>query len=126
KVNNGKNTLDDHGDLSVIGNSTPRYTYGINGGFNWKGFDFNMFWQGVGKRDYWLNGTIFYGLLGGYGSAVWKNTLDYWTPENTDAYWPKPYYTGEINKNRQVSTRYLQNIAYIRLKNLQLGYSLPP
>ncbi|HTE27259.1 SusC/RagA family TonB-linked outer membrane protein [Flavitalea sp.] len=126
KMTVGKNTLDDHGDLTIIGNASPRYSFGITAGFNWKGFDFNMFWQGVGKRDIALNGTLFYGLLGGYGSAVWENTLDYWTPENTGAYWPKPYYTGEINKNRSLSSRYLQSAAYMRLKNLQLGYTIAP
>lgn len=123
KVDYGDFTLGNSGDYKIIGNNTPRYAFGINAGFNWKGFDFNMFWQGIGKRDAWLGGTIFYGLLGEYGSAVWKNTLDYWTPENTGAYWPRPYNSGEILKNRAVTTRYLQNAAYMRLKNLQLGYS---
>ena len=126
KITVGTNTLDDHGDLQLSGNTSPRYSFGVNAGFNWKGFDFNMFWQGIAKRDVWLNGTLFYGLLGGYGSAVWKNTMDYWTPENTGAYWPRPYYTGEINKNRYPSSDYLQNAAYLRLKNVQLGYSIPP
>ncbi len=125
KVDYGDYTTKNSGDFTVIGNNTPRYTFGINAGFDWKGFDFNMFWQGVGKRDAWLGGTIFYGLLGEYGSAVWKNTLDYWTPEHTNAYWPRPYNTGEILKNRAISSRYLQNLAYARLKNIQLGYSLP-
>lgn len=125
KVDYGDYTLNNSGDYKIIGNNTPRYAVGINAGLNWKGFDFNMFWQGIGKRDAWLTGTIFYGLLGEYGSAVWKNTMDYWTPENTDAYWPRPYNSGEILKNRAVTDRYMQNAAYIRLKNLQLGYSVP-
>lgn len=125
KITYGKNTFDDHGDLRVIGNSRPQFAFGWGGGINWKGLDLSMLWQGVAKRDVVLNGTIFYGLLGGYGSAVWENTLDYWTPENTSAYWPRPYFTGEINKNRQVQTRYLQNGAYMRLKNLQIGYTIP-
>ena len=125
KVDFGNYTLKNSGDYKVIGNSTPRYTFGLNAGFNWKGFDFNMFWQGVGKRESWLGGTIFYGLLGAYGSSIMKNTLDYWTPENTKAYWPRPYATDEVNKNRVTSTRYLQNTAYTRLKNLQFGYTLP-
>ena len=125
KVDFGNYTLKNTGDFKVIGNSTPRYTFGLNAGFNWKGFDFNTFWQGVGKRESWLGGTIFYGLLGAYGSSIMKNTLDYWTPGNTKAYWPRPYATDEVNKNRVTSTLYLQNTAYTRLKNIQLGYTLP-
>lgn len=125
-INYGKNTIDDHGDMKVIGNSTPRFSFGLNAGLNWKGFDLSMFFQGVAKRDIWMGGTYFYGLLGGYGSAVWKSTLDYWTENNKNAYWPKPYHTGEIDKNRQITNQYMQNAAYIRLKNLQIGYSIPP
>lgn len=121
----GSNTLDDHGDLKLIGNSTPKFPFGITLGGDWKGLYLDMFWQGVAKRDVWLSGTNFWGWLGGYGSAVWKSTLDYWTPENTDSYWPKPYSTREISKNQQVQTRYLQNAAYLRLKNIQIGYNLP-
>ena len=50
--------------------------------------------------------------------------MDYWTPENTGAYYPKPYF-GEIRKNQIAQTRYLQDASYIRCKNLQFGYSLP-
>ena len=125
KINYGKNTIEDHGDYKIVGNNTPRFQFGLNASVNWKNFDVNMFLQGVAKRDLWVNGTMFYGLLGGYGSQVWESTLDYWTPENTGAYFPRPYHTGEIEKNRQVSDHYLQNAAYIRLKNLQIGYTIP-
>ncbi len=125
EITRGNLTLGDSGDLQVIGNNTPRYSYGFTLGGDWKGFDFNMFVQGIGKRDYWLSGTNFWGFLGAYGSAVWKTTLDYWSPENTNAYWPRPYATGEIGKNQQVQTRFLQNAAYMRLKNIQLGYTFP-
>jgi len=125
KITYGNNTVDNPGDMQVIGNSRPQFSFGWGGGINWKGLDLSMIWQGVAKRDLALNGTIFYGLLGGYGSAVWENTLDYWTPENTGAYWPRPYFTGEINKNRHVQKSYLQNGAYMRLKNLQIGYTIP-
>jgi len=124
-INYGKNTLDDHGDYKVIGNNTPRFQFGINAGFKWKGFDMNMFFQGIAKRDLWLGGTMFYGLTGGYGSQVWKSTLDYWSPENKGAYFARPYHTGEIGKNQAVNSHYMQNAAYIRLKNLQVGYTVP-
>lgn len=125
KVDYGTWTVQNNGDYKVIGNNTPRYTFGVNAGFNWKGFDFNTFWQGVAKRDVWLDGTIRYGLLGAYGSSIMKSTLDYWTPEHTNSYWPKPYGEQETWKNRSATTLYLSNGAYTRLKNLQLGYTLP-
>lgn len=129
-VNNGKNTYDDHGDLKVIGNSDPKYTFGVNLGASWKGFDLSMFFQGVGKRDFappvWGNGGVFFwGFTGGYGANLYEESMDFWTPDNAGAYLPKPYHTGEVAKNHEVQTRYLQNAAYIRLKNLQIGYTIP-
>ncbi|MGN6438952.1 MAG: SusC/RagA family TonB-linked outer membrane protein [Agriterribacter sp.] len=131
KINNGKNTLDDRGDLSVIGNSLPRYSYSVALGASWKGFDLNVFFQGVGKRDFsppsgGNSGVFFWGFTSGFGSNMYKETSDFWTPDNTDAYLPKPYNSGEVGKNQVTQTRYLQNAAYLRLKNLQLGYSIPP
>jgi len=138
KVDPGLSTLDDHGDLKVIGNTTPRFNIGIGAGFNWKGFDFNMLWQGLGKRDYVPDNyaMIYWGLNTAYGnSAVYKNSLslDYWRPAdetnifgpNTDAYFPKPYFTSQTIKNRQTQSRYLLNAAYLRLKNIQVGYTIP-
>lgn len=138
KINDGTRTLKDHGDLTRIGNSSSRYNFSISGGLNWKNFDFNMFWQGIGKREYFPDTRLqlFWGLTRGWtGSGVYKNSpnLDYWRPAdetnilgpNTDAYFGKPYYSAETNKNRQVQTRFLLNAAYIRLKSVQLGYTLP-
>jgi TonB-linked SusC/RagA family outer membrane protein len=137
-INDGSRTLDDYGDLSVIGNMSPRYNIGITAGFHWKGFDFSMFWQGVGKRDYYpgLTSTIFWGMRHSFGnSALNKDTqhLDYWRPAgetnmfgpNTDAYFAKPYLSRETEKNRQTQTRYLLNAAYLRFKNFQIGYTVP-
>ncbi|MBC9797232.1 SusC/RagA family TonB-linked outer membrane protein [Sinomicrobium weinanense] len=137
-INDGQRTLDDHGDLTVIGNNQPRYNIGITGGVNWKQFDFSMFWQGVGKQDYYpqLNSPVFWGMTRAWaGSAIFRDShnLDYWRPAdetnllgpNTDAYLPKPYFTTETEKNRQVQSRYLVNAAYLRLRNIQLGYTLP-
>ncbi len=137
-ISEGSRTLDDHGDLTVIGNETPRYNIGVNAGFNWKWFDFSMLWQGVGKRDYSpaSNSFIFWGLNTGLGgSGVYKDSknLDYWRPadetnmfgSNTDAYFAKPYFSNETFKNRQTQSRYVLNAAYLRLKNIRIGYSLP-
>ena len=149
-INNGNATLNDHGDLSVIGNTTPRYNIGISAGFNWKGLDFNMFWQGVGKRDFYppldiwnantnevYRGEIFWGIVGDlYESTILQNSeqLNYWRPAdetnifgpNTNAYFPKPYAAAEANaKSRQTQTKYLLNAAYLRLKSIQIGYTFP-
>lgn len=131
KINQGAYTLEDHGDLKVIGNSTPRFQYGFNLGATWKGFDISLFGQGVMHRDLWLGGSggnsggIFWGFTDGYGTNLYKTNLDYWTTDNTSAYWPKPYLSSEINKNHVVQTKYLKPGGYMRLKNFQIGYNLP-
>ncbi|MCU4175168.1 SusC/RagA family TonB-linked outer membrane protein [Carboxylicivirga sp. N1Y90] len=126
-INWGDDTVDNPGDKKVIGNTTPRLNYGLSIGLNYKGFDFNMFWQGVAKRDWIFSRytNVFYGFRG----SMWQNSyfedhMDYWTPENTDAYYPRPYLQGEHLKNTREQTKYLQNAAYLRLKNIQLGYTL--
>ena len=140
-INDGTRTLKDRGDLKVIGNSTPRYNFGITGGLNWKGFDMSMFWQGIGKRDYLINTTsnMYFGIVpggsAGSESALFKNSpgLDFWRPAddtsvlgpNTDAYFPKPYFTTENDKNRAPQSHYVLNAAYLRLKNIQIGYTIP-
>ena len=131
-INTGANTLSDPGDRVKLGNSTPRFRFGLNLGLEWNNIDFSMFWQGVAKRDLWLDGPVFWGLNGG----LWQSTgleehLDYYRPENTtsvfgpntDAYFPRPYM--DSDKNQQVQSRYMQSGAYMRLKNIQVGYTLP-
>lgn len=122
RINIGDNTLANPGDRKVIGNTTPRYAYGITLGAEYKGFDFSMFWQGIGKRDYMLGGAQFWGFTDRWQTPL-KNSLDYWTPENTGAYFPRPGWAN--GGNRQTSTRYLQDASYCRLKNLTIGYTLP-
>ena len=123
-VSSGSNTLDDHGDLRIIGNTTPRYKFGLTLDGQWKGIDFSVFFQGVMKRDYMLSGPYFWGASGGiWQSCCFTEHLDYWSEDNRDAYYPRPYMN--TTKNQQTQTRYLQNAAYIRLKNLQVGYTLP-
>src|SRR5690606_25125059 len=126
RITRSNQTLDDPGDMKVIGNSTPRFMYGINANVNYKSFDLTMFWQGVGKRDLWMANQNFFGFRSSWTSTIIQaHSLDYWSPENPDAYFARPYLTAENLKNQQVQTRYLQDASYIRLKNLQLGYSLP-
>ncbi|WP_207766405.1 SusC/RagA family TonB-linked outer membrane protein [Siphonobacter curvatus] len=122
----GSSSLEDHGDLKVIGNSTPRYQYGVRLGADWKGFDFNMFWQGVGKRELWPSGGIF---IPGFNpnDAMYAHQMDYWTEENPNAFYPRPTNTGQSNntQNFLIQSKYLLNMAYLRLKNMTLGYTLP-
>ncbi|UYQ94613.1 TonB-dependent receptor [Chitinophaga horti] len=124
-VNNGRNSITDHGDMRVIGNSTPRYQYGIRLGANWKGVDFNIFFQGVGKRELWAPSMMTIPSFRPY-DAVYEHQMDYWTPTNTDAFYPKPSVTTEAaNQNFFPQTRYLLDMSYLRLKNVSLGYTLP-
>lgn len=130
KVDVGANTLEDHGDLRVIGNENPRYRASLMAGASWKNFDFNIFFQGVLKRDFWVDdyGTLLWGWNSRGHSRVTEATLDYWSEENPDAYLPLPLDAGGRSgflKDRQPSTRYLQNASFIRLKNVGLGYTLP-
>lgn len=124
KIDYGKNTLDDHGDLSVIGNNQARYTFGLNLNAEYKGFDFTVFFQGVGKRDYMLNDVYFWGFSNAdEWSVPATNQLDHWTPENPNAYYPRLRFGGWGNTRTQ--TRYMQDASYIRLKQITLGYTLP-
>lgn len=123
-------TANDPGDLCIIGNSTPRYRFGINLGAEYKGFDISMMFQGVMKRDYWLDGMIFWGVNSNeWGSTGYKEHMDFFRPEgdelgaNVNGYFPRPIMNS--GQNRQKQSGYLQNAAYIRLKNLQIGYTLP-
>jgi len=134
KISAGQNTLSDHGDKSIIGNSTPRFSYGIILDASYAGFDFSVFFQGVGKRDFMplagQQGAMFWGVVNNlYQTTALKEHWDYYRPEdhplgaNLDAYYPRPDIS--TSKNQQAQTRYLQNAAYIRLKNVQIGYTLP-
>lgn len=126
KITRGDNTIENPGDQKVIGNTSPRYSYGITGSAQWKGFDFNIFFQGVAKRDVNFGGwnPWFFGS-GNYEWTVSNQfNQDYWRPDNTDAYFPRPY-QNNFRGNTTVATRWLQNGAFIRLKQLTLGYTIP-
>lgn len=132
KVDSGANTIEDHGDLTVIGNTTPRYSFGIDLTAAWKGFDLRVFLQGVGKRDYFQGSYYFFGTTGQseWNSLAFAEHMDYFRADaenplgqNLDSYYPKPYFN--TTKNTRSQTRYLQNAAYCRLKNVQIGYTIP-
>ncbi len=139
----GKQTVEDHGDLDVIGNATPRYQFGLNLDFKWKGIGLSMFFQGIGKRDWYpmVETAFFYGQYNRpYGYLIENQIgdnyahVDYstenWVVTNYDS---NPYWSRRVGycANRNVgpltveNDHYLQNAAYFRLKNLTIDYSLP-
>lgn len=125
-VDYGSNNRNDPGDMKIIGNSTPRYQYSFRVGGDWKGFDLSIFMQGVGKRDMWANGPV---VIPGYRPAEgwYEHQLDYWTPDNPDAFFPRPTDAGQqVNPNNfQPQTRYMLDMSYLRMKNITFGYTLP-
>lgn len=135
KVDYGDGTLDNPGDLIKIGNKQPRYRIGIGLSASWKGFDFNAFFQGVLKQDFspGPDNATFFGAVGGsiWWSQCLEQHLDYFRNdpehplgENLNAYYARPVFQ-DNKKNQQHQTHYVQSAAYLRCKNLQLGYTLP-
>ena len=130
-VNPGAGTVNNPGDRYIIGNSSPRYMYGMNLSADWNGIFFSAFFQGVAKQD-WFPSTeagVFWGQYNRPYNKLPKWHLDnHWTPEKPDAYLPR-YVSRLANRPggilTQAQSKYLQNVAYIRLKNIQLGYNLP-
>lgn len=138
KITSGSNTLNDRGDLKLLGNSTPRYFFGVDLNASWKGFDIRAFFQGVLKRDYFPSDarTFMFGSDSGgqWWAAGITGVSDYFRNENSwsvqngyksenlNAYLPRPL---SSNKNLEIQSRYLLNAAYMRLKNFQLGYTIP-
>ena len=122
----GSNTLSDPGDRTVIGNTTPRYRFNLQGGIGWHGFEVRAIFEGVAKRDLWTGSDTFWGFSRGiYNSNVFQYHIDNtWTYENPTAYYPRPSANGN-SKNKQIQTKYLQNAAYIRLKDITISYNLP-
>lgn len=147
-VSYGEKTIDDPGDLTVIGNETPDFYFNFSIGARWKGFDFRTLWVGEGPSE-WLPNMrdgypekyqinmikmMFWGSS--YNNSelpVFETHKDHWTPENTDAYWPRPHFAHSLGdsdrrsafRNTHVQTRYLQNAAFLKLRNVQVGYSIP-
>lgn len=136
KIDTGKGTIDDHGDLKRIGNQLPRYEYSLRLGAMFKGFDFEVLFQGVGKRDMWTTSSLFIPHAAGAQMNIFENQLDYWTESNQNAKFPRPYINGALGSlsglpgnsgcnNFAPQTKYLNNLAYLRVKNLTIGYTLP-
>lgn len=146
EINSGLGTVDSPGDRKVIGNSTPRYNFGINLGVSYKGFSLTALLQGTAKRDYWLGGNALFPFGGGATAyyPVYYNQTDYWElvgdcnglyTENDPEYWVAKNPDASLfrlygmlsnsGSNTRVSTKYLQNAAYMRIKNVTLSYNFP-
>lgn len=127
KIMNAR-TADELRDQKIIGNNSLRFQYGINGGINWNNFDFSFYIQGVGKRDLWVANELTFPGYYQWGS-LFTHLSDYWTPDNIDAKYPRVYQTGTSDRNYssnvRAQTRYLQNGAYLRVKNIAFGYTIP-
>ncbi|SHI95260.1 TonB-linked outer membrane protein, SusC/RagA family [Arenibacter nanhaiticus] len=129
-INFGSQRVGDTGDWSIIGNSADRYRYGIGFNANWKNFDFRIFGQGVGKKDYYpsAGSHYFWGIYAQPWANPSKHILDnVWTPENPNAHFPrlKPYAAEDYSELGIPQTRYLVDASYFRVKNISFGYSLP-
>lgn len=125
-IDYGTKTLSNHGDMKVIGNTTPRYTYSINLSADWNNFFVSAFFQGVGHQDWYPSSEcIFWGQYNRPYNNLPKWQLgNIWSADNPNAYLPR--YVGYNSTLRDYSNdRYLQNVAYLRLKNLQVGYNVP-
>lgn len=125
-ISPGSNTLADPGDQKIIGNSTPRLSFGINASLAYKNFRLTAFFQGIGKADYLPNNgnwNWFYPFNAGHVENYY--ITDTWTPENPNAYFPAAHISTSDKKNVQPQSRYVQNASYIRAKNIQLSFTLP-
>ncbi|WP_375448398.1 SusC/RagA family TonB-linked outer membrane protein [uncultured Fibrella sp.] len=118
----GQGTVADHGDLVMLGTTQPRYQFGFTLGAQWKGFDLTVFIQGVGKRNILPTPESIGPLLQGFKQALAIHR-DYWTPDNPNALFPRPYKAG--SHNYVPSDKWTLNASYARLKNIQFGYTLP-
>lgn len=144
-IDGGKGTADDHGDLKVIGNTLPRYEYSFHLGGSWKGLDLDLFFQGVGKRDMWTQSSFVFPLMRDADKALYANQTNYnvYDPANgiinisQSNRYPCLYSGNEGSgnvtglasiggeHNYYPQTKYLVNMAYLRLKNVTIGYTLP-
>lgn len=127
-VDRNNDGIIDARDRFVLGNGFPRLTFGLTYNLSYKDFDFSMFWQGVGKRDMMIRGELIEPFHQNYSYAIYQHQLDYWTPTNIDGRWPRLTANGSTastNNFGKDSDLYLFNGKYARLKNLQIGYTLP-
>ncbi|MCC8155524.1 MAG: hypothetical protein LIP01_15910 [Tannerellaceae bacterium] len=124
KITKGSNTVDDPGDQKIIGNNLSRYYFTLMGSSEWRGIDFSVFFQGVLKRKIVADNSFYLNHYSSEWSVPQQMNFDYWREDNTDAFFPRARFDGGSAVHEK-QTQFLQNAAYIRLKQLQLGYTIP-
>jgi TonB-linked SusC/RagA family outer membrane protein len=131
-INVGEDKAGKSGDRRIIGNSAARYLFGLNLGADWNNFSFSVFLQGVGKQQWYpsTEAEMFWGQYNRpYNNIPIFHLGNMWTPQNTNAYFPRTMSRAASNATTRTlgvaQTRYLQNVAYVRMKNIQIGYNLP-
>lgn len=128
-VDQNEDGVIDEKDRVILGNAFPRYTFGFTYNMTWKGFDLNVMLQGVGKRSMYLRGELIEPFHSNYSYCIYEHQLDFWTPTNPDARWPRLVAPGSSSSTNNWgmagSDIYLLNAAYLRVKNIQIGYTLP-
>lgn len=130
KLGIGSNSVNDPGDRKILGNSLPSFSYGINASIRWFGFDVSTFFQGTGNHYWYPTGQSmpFWGPYSyPYVTYLQKDFMkDVWAEDNRDAYFTRPMaYSATSGPLSKVNDRYLQNLRYLRLKNLTIGYTIP-
>jgi TonB-linked SusC/RagA family outer membrane protein len=121
----GNSTVSNPGDREIIGNSTPKYFYGFTTGASWKGIDLSIFIQGQGPASFMPSNDYFWNFTSAYQSLITPKLADRWTPSNPNGYFPRLDMNNGTGKNQITQSGYLLNTAYMRLKNVQLGYTFP-
>lgn len=130
-IDKGQETLNDPGDLVRIGNTSSRFPYSFDINLSWNNFDLNVFFQGVGKRDFYpgTESALMWGTYNRWYNPIWKHIAgNYWTEDNPDAYFPRlrGYMANNATNELGIpNTRYLQDASYLRLKTLTFGYTIP-
>ena len=129
-ITNGAGTLAAPGDLTIIGNNSLHYQYGINGGLSYKNFDFSFVIIGVGKQDQWISNSLsFPNQFLTYG-ALYSHQLNYWTPNNLNSFYGR-IYTDNVNSSNQsfnqiVQSKFLYDGSFARVKNITARYNFSP
>lgn len=128
---NDDGKIDDQHDKKAMGNpKTPELQFGIPIGFSYKGLDLSLLFQGAALTSLQLHGPAVYDFpsMGAQGNSMGKVKamhLDSWTPDNTDASYPALHLGTHLNNKNSSSSLFLYDASYVRLKNVELGYSLP-
>lgn len=125
KITYGNNTVTNPGDQTVIGNTTPKYSYGLTLGAEYHRFYISVFFQGQGHADFVPTSNYFWNVTSEFQTTVTPKIADRWTSTNPNGYFPRLDIVNGPGKNMNTQSGYLLNTAYLRLKNLQLGYTIP-